>query len=106
VARRKRHPAGSGDTGVQEVIAQQPAANDAEALWEAEYERSRFDWAAEQVRRQVEPATWQAFWQTAVEGKAADQVARTLGMTAGAVYIAKSRVIARLRKQLEGQEDS
>lgn len=104
VAHGKRHPAGSGDTGVKQLIEQQPAPLDDEALWEEEYQRRRFDWAAQQVRGKVDHSTWQAFWQTAVEGKPADEVARTLKMSTGAVYIAKSRVIARLRKQIEEQE--
>ena len=105
VARGKRHPAGSGDTGVKQLIEQQPAPVNEEALWEEEYERRRLDWAAQQVCGKVEKSTWQAFWQTAVEGKPAEEVARALKMSIGAVYIAKSRVIARLRKQIEEQED-
>jgi RNA polymerase sigma-70 factor (ECF subfamily) len=60
-----------------------------------------FDWAAEQVRPQVEDATWQAFWQTAVQGKRGKEVARTLGMTVAAVYLAKSRVLARLKEKVQ-----
>ena len=104
VARCKRSPAGSGDTGVKHLIERQPAAIDYEASWEEEYERRRFDWAAQRVCGKVDQSTWQAFWQTAVEGKSADEVARALKLSVGAVYIAKSRVIARLRRQIEEQE--
>ena len=105
LARGKRHPAGSGDTGVGQWIQQQPDPTDADALWDAEYERCRLDWAAQRVCAQVEPATWQAFWQTAVEGQPAEAVAQALQMSVGAVYIAKSRVIARLRKEIAEQGD-
>ena len=105
VAHAKRNPAGSGDTGIKQVIERQPAPLNDEALWEEEYERRRFDWAAQRVCGQVEKSTWQAFWQTAIEGKPAEEVARALKISVGAVYIAKSRVIARLRKQIEEQED-
>jgi RNA polymerase sigma-70 factor (ECF subfamily) len=74
-------------------------------LWEEEYQRRRLDWAAQRVCGKVQTATWQAFWQTAVEGKPAEEVAQALKMSLGAVYIAKSRVIARLRQQIETQED-
>jgi RNA polymerase sigma-70 factor (ECF subfamily) len=104
IARCKRNPAGSGDTGIRQLIEQQPEPIDDDALWEEEYQRQRLDWAAQQVCGKVQKATWQAFWQTAVEGKSAEEVAVALKMSVGAVYIAKSRVIARLRKQIEEQE--
>jgi RNA polymerase sigma factor (sigma-70 family) len=103
ISARKRQAVGSGDTGVQHLLEQQPSGEDAEAaLWDQEYERRLFDWAAEQVRGGFQDATWQAFWQTAVEGKGAKEVAAALGVSVGAVYIAKSRVLARLREQIEG----
>ena len=44
------------------------------------------------MRGEFQESTWQAFWQTAVEGKRAREVAAGLGMTIAAVYMAKSRV--------------
>jgi RNA polymerase sigma-70 factor (ECF subfamily) len=61
-------------------------------------ERQVLKWAAEQARTEFEPATWNAFWKTAVEGGAPREVALELGLSVGAVYIAKSRVIGRLRR--------
>lgn len=58
--------------------------------------------ATEMVRTDFEHATWQAFWQTAVQGRAAPDVAADLGISANAVRIAKSRVRARLREELDG----
>ena len=52
------------------------------------------------IRGEFEPRTWEAFWQTAVEGRAAADVAAELGMTPGAVRVAKSRVLHRLRTDL------
>ena len=71
------------------------------ALWEQEYEQRLFDWAAEQVRGHFQDNTWQAFWQTAVENRPSREVAEHLGLSVGAVYIAKSRVLARLREQVQ-----
>ena len=62
VARAKRSPAGSGDTGVRQRIEQQPDPIDDDALWEEEYERRRLDWAAQRVSGKVQGSTWQAFW--------------------------------------------
>jgi RNA polymerase sigma-70 factor (ECF subfamily) len=101
LTRRTRHCRGSGDSAAQELLEAQPAREAAEAAsWDHEYEQRLFTWAAEQVRGCFQETTWQAFWQTAVEGAAPRDVARKLRITAGAVYIAKSRVLARLREQI------
>lgn len=58
--------------------------------------------ATELVRGDFEENTWKAFWETVVAGRAAPDVAADLGMTANAVRIAKSRVRARLREEMDG----
>ena len=70
---------GTGDTGAHERLAAQASRED-EGLWDQEYERRLFDWAAERVRGLTGPSVWQAFWQTAVEGKRPRDVARALGL--------------------------
>jgi RNA polymerase sigma-70 factor (ECF subfamily) len=99
-AKRLRHRPAGGDAAAQALLREQPAAGD-EALWDQEYEQRLFEWAAEQVRGGFKDQTWQAFWQTAVEGREPRETAANLGMSLGAVYIAKSRVLARLRKQIQ-----
>jgi DNA-directed RNA polymerase specialized sigma24 family protein len=53
------------------------------------------------VEAEFQPATWKAFWMTAVEGKSAKEASESLGMSSGAIYVAKSRVLARLREEIE-----
>jgi RNA polymerase sigma-70 factor (ECF subfamily) len=101
LAGRDRRCRGSGDSGVQQLLAEQPARDEGEALWELEYQRRQFAWAAQRVRAEVRDLTWQAFWRTAVEGQSGQEVAASLGMSVAAVYLAKSRVMARLKEQLE-----
>jgi RNA polymerase sigma-70 factor (ECF subfamily) len=55
--------------------------------------------AVESVRGEFEPRTWQAFWRTFVDGQAAADVAADLGVTANVVYLARSRVLRRLREE-------
>jgi RNA polymerase sigma-70 factor (ECF subfamily) len=90
---------GPGGSTAQEMIEQQPARED-EALWDEELRRQLFATAARQVQVEFEEATWQAFWQTAVDGKKPAEVATALGLSVGAVYIAKSRVQARLKQRV------
>ena len=56
--------------------------------------------ALEQIREQVHPQTWQAFWKVVVEGKTPEEVGEELGMRPGTVRVAKSRVLSRLRSEL------
>ena len=53
------------------------------------------------IRPEFEERTWQAFWRAAVEGQQSGVVADALGMTPGAVRQAKSRVLRRLREELD-----
>lgn len=103
--RRRRKGQGSGDTAMLELIKAIPAPDDDAALWEREHEQRLFAWAAKQVRTCVDPSTWQAFWQAAVDGKSGEQVAAALGMSVGAVYVAKSRVMARLKRVINEIEE-
>lgn len=64
---------------------------------ELEYEREVYRWASAKVRAQVTEATWLAFHLTHVEGLEISKVATDLGMSVGNVYIARSRVMSRLR---------
>jgi RNA polymerase sigma-70 factor (ECF subfamily) len=59
--------------------------------------------AAELIRDDFEPHTWQAFWRLTVENHPARDIAADLGMTPDAVYQAKARVLRRLREELDGQ---
>ena len=95
----------SGDSGAQERLEEQPAPDDSSDQWDREYERGLFSWAAERVRPEFQEQTWQAFWQTAVDGNNPKAVAAGLGMSPGAVYVAKSRVLARLREKVQEMQD-
>ena len=91
-----------------ENIADQQQQQELRHDLEIQHYRHRFRLAATQARPNFTPATWDAFWLTSVEGIAPADVARQLNMTAGAVYIARSRVIAKLRdivEQMEANEE-
>ena len=75
-----------------------------EAELEREYQRELFRLAARGVRGEFAETTWLAFWLTAVEGLPIPAVADELGKTVGAVYVARSRVMQRLRDKVTEYE--
>lgn len=71
---------------------------------EAEYRRYLLDRIMQIVETDFPAATWHIFRQVAIEGRPGVDVARDSGVTVNAVYLARSRVLARLRAELEGLE--
>ena len=100
--RRGKHQArGAGDTQAIEALMQHPnPQNEVVDQWNREYEQQLFRAATEQVRDDFQETTWQAFWETAVQGDSGSDVAQRLGITRAAVYLAKGRVIARIKEQV------
>lgn len=76
--------------------------DDANGLSDQEYREFLVGRALKFMQVDFEPATWKACWEYVVVGKPATEVARQLGITVNAVYIAKSRVLRRLRQELQG----
>jgi RNA polymerase sigma-70 factor (ECF subfamily) len=105
--RRRAEPPARGTSSAQEFLAQVPAdSSDSSADGDDESERGiLYRRALEVIRSEFEPRSWEAVWQTAVEGRRAADVAAALGMTPNAVYIAKSRILARLHEELAGLID-
>jgi RNA polymerase sigma-70 factor (ECF subfamily) len=97
--RDRRRPEALGGTDAQERLNQVP-----EALEESEpgssTSRNLVRRALEMIRPDFTDATWQAFWRVTMEDQPPEEVARTLGLSVNAVYIAKSRVLRRLRDEL------
>jgi RNA polymerase sigma-70 factor (ECF subfamily) len=104
--RRGAQPAAAGGSEacrqLQEVEGPSPPAEDHDELESVRQLRLR---ALELIHCEFEERTWQAFWRVAAEGEAAKDVAEDLGITASAVRLAKSRVLRRLREEMEGMED-
>lgn len=61
--------------------------------------------ALELIRSEFRDSTWTAFWQVVLEGRSAVDVADDLGMSPGAVRVAKCRVLQRLRSELVDPAD-
>jgi RNA polymerase sigma-70 factor (ECF subfamily) len=66
-------------------------------LWERQWWSSHLRHGAEAIRHEVAETTFAAFIGYAIEGEAPDIVARSLGLSVNQVYVAKHRVLDRLR---------
>jgi RNA polymerase sigma-70 factor (ECF subfamily) len=74
----------------------------ADGFWETEYRRQVVGHALEVMQAEFQPTTWKACWELVVCDRPAAEVAVELGISENAVYIAKCRVLRRLRRELEG----
>jgi len=83
-----------------------PAGDDpAVVVDEREYRDHITRRAMELMEADFTPETWQAFWEVTVNGRPAAEVAASLGTTVNAVYLARGRVLRRLRTELAGLLD-
>ena len=96
VAGRGGSDAGLADAAVPDTVA---------PLWEKEFQQQLVGRALDLMQADFQAPTWKACWAQVVEGKAAPAVARELGLSLAAVYAAKSRVLRRLRQELNGMLD-
>jgi len=106
--RRQRDPGGhgSGDTGgvgqLHEIPdPDTPAVEDLTQELSGQMERDwRVQEACDRVRRRCAQKTWEAFWLTTVEDLPAVEVAERLGMTHGAVRVAKHKTIRAIKNEV------
>jgi len=77
----------------------------AQAVDDEEYCRHLTRRALELMQAEFQPTTWRAFWEYVVNERPAAEVASELNLTENAVYLAKGRVLRRLRDELAGLLD-
>lgn len=101
--RREQEPPGPGGSEAQQRFAQVSdgiVPDEEESGAKDDAELAVFHAALAGIRASFEERTWQAFWRTAVDGVSPADVAQELSMSPGAVRVAKSRVLHRLRSEL------
>ncbi len=69
---------------------------------EAEYRRYLIDRVLQVVKTDFPEQTWLIFWQVTVDSRPGVEVAKRFGVTPNAVYLARGRVLARLRQEMAG----
>jgi RNA polymerase sigma factor (sigma-70 family) len=106
LTRHKHRHMCTGDSDVRRLLEDYADPDrESSALFELEYRREIFGWAAEKVRQTVTGTTWNAFWKSSIEMQPIPHVARQLGISIGSVYIARSRVMSKLRQLTSQLED-
>lgn len=101
--RQGREPAAIGGTAAFNRLAQLPAEtidDDPEPLADDNADRQLFRRALELIRAEFAERTWRAFWLVTVDGRSPADAGAELSMRPGAVRVAKSRVLHRLRQEL------
>jgi len=77
-------------------------APESDQFWEREFREQLVARALEVMRGEFRESTWRACWEAVVSGRSAADIAAELGITEVAVWSAKSKVLRRLREELEG----
>ena len=99
MVRRKKTAVGAADDAGLDEAADHDAL---ESMWVHEHQQYLVRRGMEVIRAEFEPKTWRSCWESVVVGRPTAEIAAELGITENAVYIAKHRVLRRLRQELEG----
>ncbi|MEQ1827318.1 MAG: sigma-70 family RNA polymerase sigma factor [Pirellula sp.] len=103
---RSKQPQSASDSFVWNELASMADVSDRlQQSFEDEYRRSLFLTAADEVRQSIAPHTWQAFWMSQIENIPTPVIAKELGVSVGSVYVAKGRVLQRLRSVVARLEE-
>ena len=106
VRRNQRRDGGTGDSDVLEMLHQlKDPTGPLNLQWDREHDEFVMKQLLQDVREHFTESTWTAFERVALDEASADTVAAELGITANAVFIARSRVMARLRLEAAGLID-
>jgi len=103
--RRRQAAAGVIGAAADVDVAELPDPRVDERFWEHEHREQLVARALAVMKAEFEENTWRACWECVVHGRAADEVAAELGLSRNAVYVAKCRVLRRLRQELHGLLD-
>jgi RNA polymerase sigma-70 factor (ECF subfamily) len=97
--RRRKATRALGEADGLPSVTDHCAVSDPE---EAEDQRLLVHRGLDLVRTDFNAATWAAFTGLIVEGRPAPEVASALNLSVNAVYLARHRVLTRLRQELDG----
>jgi RNA polymerase sigma-70 factor (ECF subfamily) len=96
---RRSQPVAAGGPPLPEWEELEDPAGPLSRLWDQEHDRHVLRRLLELIEPEFAPATWQAFRRLTFDGQPAAAVARELGLSVNAVWLAKSHVLRRLRQE-------
>jgi len=107
-AKRRRPQVGlkSNDDETESFLTRlEDPSSDLSRQWDADHDKFVTDRLLEIVRVDFDETTWEAFLRFGLQGVPAAQVAKDLGISVNTVFLAKSRILSRLRKEAAGLLD-
>jgi RNA polymerase sigma-70 factor (ECF subfamily) len=105
--RQQGEAVGVGGSQAEALLQQlaEESSREGQAGSEADEVHLLYHRAVQLIQGEFEEPTWRAFWRTAVDGIDAAEVADELGLSRNAVYLARGRVLRRLREEFADLED-
>jgi RNA polymerase sigma-70 factor (ECF subfamily) len=104
-ARGTRAVARGGSTFFEQLQQLEAPNSSLSQQWDREFDQHVLRELLAKIEGEFAPVTLRAFRRLALEGAAPEDVARELGISVGAAYSAKSRVLRKLRKEAAGLID-
>jgi RNA polymerase sigma-70 factor (ECF subfamily) len=103
---RLNRPVATGDSAFLQMLDELEDPNSSlSRLWDQQHDQHVARRLMELVEPQFEPTTWRAFRRVVLDGVKAAVAAAELHISVNAVLLAKSRVLSRLRQEMEGLTD-
>ena len=97
--RKKMLPTIAATDSVMDQLASTP---EAESTWDLDYGRILLRQAMEKMESDFEPVTWRALKSVMNQSSTVDQAAKQHDVSSWTIYSARSRLMRRLREQLDG----
>jgi RNA polymerase sigma-70 factor (ECF subfamily) len=103
---RKTRPLATGDSDLARKLAElEDPHSTLSQIWNQDHDRHVTNRLLETIAGEFEGPSWQAFRRLAIDGAKPSIVAAELGISLTAVYLAKFRVLKRLRQEIAGLTD-
>jgi RNA polymerase sigma-70 factor (ECF subfamily) len=102
---RAKPDCSTGMSSVQDMLLSIPDGGDMTTAILNESRMEAYRWAARQVQTEFSASTWTMFQETTIGGRSIVDVAKSLGSSSGAVYVARCRIMQRIKVKVNEVSD-